>query len=134
MANEMRDRLVNLCGNAILSCKTSSCEDCEQYTKNDYPYCMAEYFADHLIENGVVVPPCKKGDTIYFLVGDKLCDGFVKCFDIRMKDNHFVVICETKYNLTGFENFGYWMFGQTVFLTKSEAEQKLKEMRGENDL
>ena len=52
----MRNRLIELCENLILSCKSSLCEDCEH--KNiDYPNCMSVHFADHLLANGVIVPP-----------------------------------------------------------------------------
>lgn len=59
----MRDRLIELCENLILSCKSSLCEDCEH--KNiDYPNCMSVHFADYLLANGVIVLPCKVGDKV----------------------------------------------------------------------
>ena len=35
-------------------------------------------FADHLLENGVIVPPCKVGDTIYVIEYSHLTgDGYI---------------------------------------------------------
>ena len=28
---------------------------------------MAEFFADYLLENGIVCPPCKVGDVVYYI-------------------------------------------------------------------
>ena len=85
-----------------------------------------EYVADCLLENGVIVPPCKVGDTVYYLEGSRILEGTVKSFSTIMKDNYFVVYVETKYSLLGIERFGYWMFGKKIFLTREEAEQALK--------
>jgi hypothetical protein len=55
MANEMRDRFVELMKTANVY-DGYDCLLCEK--PNDYcEYCWAEKLADHLIENGVVVPP-----------------------------------------------------------------------------
>lgn len=45
MQNDMRDRLVELLG--------------------DYLY--SEQIADHLIANGVILPPCNVGETLYLV-------------------------------------------------------------------
>lgn len=123
MANEMRDRLVKLCGNSILSCKVSSCEDCEQYTKNDYPYCMAEYLADRLIENGVVFPQ-------WISVKDRLPDvsgRYLTHCDVEGQS--LVCILYFEQFVYGFEKeITHWM----LLPKPPKAEQKLKEMRGEN--
>ena len=46
----MRDRLIKLIKDIV------------------HPY-FAETLADHLLANGVIVPPCKVGDTVYYLGG-----------------------------------------------------------------
>lgn len=48
----MRDRLVELINNNGSSVLTA----------NDF-----EELADYLLENGVIVPPCKEGDTVYII-------------------------------------------------------------------
>ena len=47
-----REKLIELCEDVILSCKSSLCDDCE-HNCIDYPNCMGVHFADHLIRNGV---------------------------------------------------------------------------------
>ena len=51
----MREKLIELCEDVILSCKSSLCADCE-HNGIDYPNCMGVHFADHLIANGVTIP------------------------------------------------------------------------------
>lgn len=33
--------------------------------------------ADYLLKNGVIVPPCKVGDTVYILQGGKILSAYV---------------------------------------------------------
>ena len=74
-------------------------------------------------EQGLLIRlPCKVGDTIYKVdrVSNKIKQHKVVKFEVgRAVDQ------------VDFENFDYCFlhhFGKTVFLTKSEAEAKLKEM------
>lgn len=114
----------------------------------------AEYIADYLIANGVIVPPCKVGDIVY-AVGDK--DGHqikecrVSCFDFESAE-HFVAEvyfdCDCDCDGCYFNAFsqsycGEWGcdnayghscipisdFGKTVFLTREEAEKALENYR-----
>lgn len=120
MANEMRDRLVELMKTANVY-DGYDCLLCEK--PNDYcEYCWTEKLADHLIENGVVVPPCKVGDTVYCI--DYILEIVEKCivygfYVINEKIQLCVDNGECKFVTTD------WHY------TKAEAEQKLKEMRGE---
>lgn len=95
---------------------------------------FTDYLADYLLEHGVIVPPCKVGDTVYCIVFcpaiNKLSvlKGFVR--EIRITKNDItinIVDCEQiKYaNLN--INITCDDFGKTVFLTRKEAEQALKE-------
>lgn len=87
----------------------------------------SESIADYLLENGVIVPPCKVGDTVYILAGHNghkyekdICEGFY------ISDN-LVTQVRTR-NKKG--NHGtYGIMGETVFLTKEEAEKALEEMK-----
>ena len=109
-----KDKLLKLLDDFYYSIESITREDLEQ-------------IVNHLIANGVIVPPCKVGDTVYYLEGSRILDGTVKSFSTIIKDNYFVVYVETKYSILGIERFGYWMFGKRIFLTREEAEQALKE-------
>lgn len=80
---------------------------------------LAEY--EDLEEQGRLLKlPCKVGDTVYKVdkVSNKIKQHMVIKFEVDQVD---------------FENFDYCFlhhFGKTVFLTKSEAEAKLEELRG----
>lgn len=97
----------------------------------------AEVVADYLLDNGVIVPPCKVGDTVYRIVemgtgihykqkgrcgighsqGYKIipCEEKIKRFirSVEVTKNNFFDVCEN--------------FGKTVFLTQAEAEKALAE-------
>ena len=82
---------------------------------------MGEFFADYLLANGVIVPPCKVGDTVYYIYwlnGLKIGSGTIE---------------EIYYNGDGFayhicHDYNYFDLQQEdAFLTKEEAEQALKE-------
>ena len=67
-------------------------------------------FADYLLEHGVIVPPCKVGDTVYS-IEMHIVDKWVK-----------YKVCEIPFSLT------LWEHGwKDIFLTREEAEQALRE-------
>ena len=103
----MRDRLIELIHQADMSLWNS-----------EKPF--AETYADYLLANGVVVPPCKAGDTVYCLetIGNPINDYVVQNVGITATQGGW-----------GIER-GFNDFGKTVFLTKEEAEQALKEREG----
>ena len=118
MQNDMRDRLVELL---------------EQAHKDG---CFADIsVADHLIANGVIVPPCNIGDVVYSIRTDtkviyscSVCEFIInKHFENIHKECKVYIIEDGR-----FTYFDFSSFGKTVFFTKEEAEQKLKEMRVEN--
>lgn len=84
--------------------------------------------AEHLIENGVIVPPCKVGDKVYFdtyLHGNSV--GVQPHKVIQVKS---VITTEPSKGGIGAE-IPDWSFGESVFLTREEAEKALKERKGE---
>ena len=131
MANEMRDRLVELMEDIILSCKSSLCVDCEHLNVG-YPHCMGVHFADRLLDDGWVRPPMKLGQICfkpwYSAWSDEVRQYRVSSitqkadgsFKIRLTD----LITKSVFEITPDK------IGEKLFLTKAEAEQKLKEMRG----
>lgn len=105
----MRDRLVALINDVV------------------HP-CHAGALADYLVSNGVIVPPCKVGDTVYMVtpggrihekkvLGSASVVGLNLCDEIWMKHSF---TCESALV------FNEDDIGKTVFLTSEEAEQALK--------
>lgn len=80
--------------------------------------------ADYLLENGIIVPPCKVGDTVYCII--KGFSGVMRgrvCSFI-LTDKKTTIHCA----IDGYfgQDFPYCEFGKTVFLIKEEAEKALK--------
>lgn len=116
MANEMRDRLVELI------------ETAKKFYEGDVTdLSESEYVAECLLSEGMVVPPCKVGQRVYAIY----LNG--KLRTLLQSDRITQIII----NRGGYHFKCWWGYfhlsdiGKTVFLTKSEAEQKLKEMRSE---
>lgn len=95
---------------------------------------LEEY--QQLEEQGRLIKlPCKVGDKIFldFAGFEKDIDEFtVKDFHLDcFEDGEVILFCDYESDdktLTG--QIDVTNFGKTVFLTKSEAEAKLKELRG----
>ena len=89
---------------------------------------LPEEVADYLLANGVIVPPCKVGDTVYRLAYNKDRNEY------RIADLWEVVKMEIYEDEVGIidDSDNYFTIGdvgKTVFLTKEEAEQALKERK-----
>ena len=98
-------------------------------------YRTAQTIADHLLANGVIVPPCKVGDTVYMPWKWKDTRG-VACLKVTAMNNllgfgwsvgtDFDTDDEgyaDKYNCGRFK---FNDFGKTVFLTEEEAMRNQK--------
>ena len=128
MTDREKNRLIELLG------KNYNCVDRNK--------CLNEQ-ADYLLANGVIVTPCKVGDTVYIknrpLIISFLhienevhyviqfdCDDCGDCpfyeDDVSFEGEHD---CKTM----GYIQFTEKDIGKTVFLTKEEAEQALKEWK-----
>ena len=108
-------------------CRKEDWENCK--TIEDVIDKLADY--EDLEEQGRLVKlPCNVGDTVYKVnkASKKVSQHKVIKFEIDKAD-------ATSYTMQiFFENFDFCFlhhFGETVFLTKSEAEQKLKEMESD---
>lgn len=125
--NLMRDRLIKFCNEIV----TTS----DEITPAE--------FADYLLANGVIVPPCKVGDTVWYLnryhsiamyknavyeakvVRVYVENGNILCLSIQIKN---------EYGTTEYPRITE--IGKTVFLTREEAEAALnmrKDGEGENE-
>lgn len=115
----MRDRLIELIKKGEINYVCSTNYDGDAF----------DYLADYLLENGVIVPPCKVGDKVYVVDYTSLGNMIFEC-----------TIEEISYFTFGtyyYLNWGWHIprfkacqensFGKTVFLTREEAEKALKE-------
>lgn len=94
-----------------------------------FPYSMdsrseIELLADYLIENGVVIPPCKVGDTVYYIAGKKVYKS--KCHAITLQPSMQIHL----YDYDG-DNARYST--KNVFRTRAEAENELAKRGDKND-
>ena len=83
----------------------------------------AQHTADDLLANGVIVPPCKVGDIVYTLCGERYFDDNGVEWERLSGKQH---IEERQFSL-GMMDKNYNLCS-CYFLTKEEAEQKLKEL------
>ena len=84
--------------------------------------------AEHLISNGVTVPPCKFLSKCYVLptIDNNLTDiTETKCLGFILSQDGYNANLVTEKNKLYQPCFG--AFGKTVFLTREEAEKALKE-------
>lgn len=95
-------------------------------------------FADYLLEHGVIVLPCKVGDRVYipWHWNNKNGIAFAEVEEIKFYDsnNHYMFLIDLQSDDEEFnQSFGGWKIGksigETVFLTRKEAERALKERK-----
>ena len=90
-------------------------EDCE----NDYIISVQEKLREYedLEEQDLLLKlPCKVGDIVYMIINQR--DNY--------DDTIYKIVSATSFGLSMIDNIG-----KTVFLTKEEAEHKLKEMESD---
>lgn len=106
---------------------------------------FTEFLAEYLLANGVIVPPCKVGDTVYVIV-ETTCEDIdlvhtvCEFYNEKHEDlctlpkgkcpyKYIIMKCSVdKMNILHFsENMG-----KTVFLTREEAEKALEERSNNN--
>lgn len=106
-----------------------SAEHCEQLA--EWLEKSKEY--QQLEEQGRLIKlPCKVGDTVYGISMGKIISLTVNEISIFYMKGERVINVKCQNN-DEFRNYVEREFGKTVFLTKSEAEEKLKELRGGED-
>lgn len=94
----------------------------DETKRNPLRWCddeIVESLADCLLANGVIVPPVKYGDSLYIIteVSKAIVETIV--LGVWVYEESFTV-------LTIHGNILNDSFGKTVFLTKEEAEAKMK--------
>ena len=142
----MRDRLIEL----MMEAQKKNNETYMEYVKRGYEgdsgNALFVDIADHLLANGVIVPPVKIGQTVYFIYDKKIIKGTVRLIRPFIDKEKTIfkgnVIGEFKsvfYEDGRKEEYEVYVvfekpFGseRVAYLTKEEAEEKLKEL-SEND-
>ena len=116
---ESRERLIKLI------CDNIQDGHCVGYC-NHPPCSQCEHLADHLLANGVILPPCKVGDIVWSVCADDIVrpwkvkfrtyddrEGWWIFLDWEGEDRH--AKCSGDY------------FCEKYFLAKEEAEARLRE-------
>lgn len=96
----------------------------------------AKDIADHLLAEGVVVPPCKVGQTLYALwsggrKGIGVAEFEVRSINLDTPEDMEIVYRSKKLNATMCRYANASDIGKTLFLTREEAEKELE--RSENE-
>ena len=87
-------------------------------------YLYSEQIADHLLANGVIVPPCDIGQTVYTRYGYSF-----KIEKIEVLEDKKILFRCGNDGTDDYMAFYDFEIGTDVFLTKEEAEEKLKELK-----
>ena len=123
----MRDRLKKLLSQVEFDYYDECCACAEDGYK--CAPSLADFFADYLLDNGVIVPPVKVGQTCYMVYMGKIFEIKVTgisyeplpAFAYTIRFNHLGVLCLMA---DGTRNDKYsWL----IFLTREEAEKELAE-------
>lgn len=99
-------------------------EDCNRI--EGYGMDLVEKEADYLLENGVIVPPVKVGDTVYCVEHDFVDRGVVYAV---LQDEEALWI-SARYDSGLRYDYPSHLTGCHFFLTREEAERVLKERGG----
>lgn len=92
---------------------------------------LKEY--EDLDKQGKIVKlPCKVGDVVYGISMGKIISLTVNEISMFSLEGEKLINVKCQNN-DEFRNYVEREFGKTVFLTKSKAEAKLKELRGEDN-
>lgn len=111
MQNDTRDRLVKLIQNSV--------DGCASY--------WAGLIADELIANGVIVPPCKVGDTAWYISIERYIPLTYKIKEAKVVN--FRADCNGIFEFElETEKSTFLLLYEYVYFDKSKAEEKLKEL------
>ena len=146
MADFQREKLIELKTKFVESFECGDCTPANDKCRK----CLTEKETDYLLKNGVIVPPCKVGDTLYridyrikrcslhhmyskgneyycgedyncFLYDTPACDCGEEYYIYEIKTQNIeTIVCNMR------------QLGKTVFLTREEAEKALAERQVKN--
>ena len=89
---------------------------------------FTDYLADYLLEHGVIVPPCKVGDKVYYIEMCRTAEDWGKLYiswgEVKQlsfnKRGKWLILIDNAF-------FDCREIGTVAFLTREEAEKALKE-------
>ena len=88
-------------------------------------YCQnCHILADYLLANGVIVPPCKVGDTVYFVHRGRIKQLEIHNITYSSKYKDFYLYFVSDDGSESNINYNHFI-GYKLFLTKEEAEKAL---------
>ena len=120
----MRDKLIELLKKDPCP-STMWCDPNCQYAH--LQNCFAERYADHLLANGVIVPPVKINQTVYVIDKADIRHPIKEKIVLEIQFGYsgaVLVLQDTPLRLRRAYNFGD--ISKTVFLTREEAERVLR--------
>lgn len=123
-----RDRLVELCNQKINTMKFNNSDHWFDF------YERITEMVDHLLANGVIVPPCKVGDTIYYpwVYDEQSGIAFNEVESFLYNQKPIIIVKSWGSDIDMPVSFTFESIGKTVFLTKEEAKNALVERSGDN--
>lgn len=86
--------------------------------------CFEPRYADHLLNKGILVPPCRVGDTLYFTGYGAVEELVVTKLTVEVEEAVFGFVRAARPNGTC-EILGFEEFGNTVFKDKEAAHDSL---------
>lgn len=104
----------------------------EEYSKTNKAEFRKDFICDYFIANGVVAPPCKVGDTVYYINTRPhiaLHTGVIYeavVVRIVVTNNYVTLVIQIRNDYGCTEIPDVDDFGKTVFLTREEAEAALR--------
>ncbi|MDY5967883.1 MAG: hypothetical protein SPJ08_02610 [Sphaerochaetaceae bacterium] len=123
------ERLTNSIDYCQLHCDFGKQNECffqdksKCYEKNIYEK-LREY--ENLEEQGLLLRlPCKVGTKVYAI------NPIIDYGEVGDESIYYYSIIEREFQIYMMMDYGKLVFGRNVFLTKAEAEQKLKEMESD---
>lgn len=113
--------------------------DADNEFYREMPYGTAqeriEKTVEHLIKNGVIMPPVTVGQTVYFMHDDEIFEAKVIFIEINLFTNPRLWISLEYYSpifgTCEYKSRVDLMLGKSVFLTREEAEAELERRRKE---
>lgn len=121
-----REKLIELMAQADERCfDTQNCRECVGYGKGGK--CGTHLYVDHLLANGVIVPPVEIGQTVWFIspvsYKPKITETVIKKVVWKSGGVYIKLGCNSMYETS------CKSIGKTVFLTKLQAEEALNEQK-----